>query len=110
MPDGVSHDRPAERYVRGGGIVAREVAGETILVPVDARSSDVVSKAADLYVLNESGAVLWRALDQPREMPDLARILMSEFAIDLATAAHDVEAFLKDMLQIGAIVRAGGTE
>ena len=103
-------DAPEARFVRGRGIVARQVAGETILVPVDARSSDVVSKAADLYVLNESGAVLWRALDQPLEAQELARILMSEFDIDRATATHDVEAFLKDMLQIGAIVRAGGNE
>lgn len=96
-------------YRRNVGIVAREVAGETILVPVDVRSSDVVSKAADLYVLNDSGALLWRALDQPTDARDLARILMSEFAIDDATATRDVEAFLTDMLQIGAIVRAGGT-
>ena len=98
------------RFVRAEGIVSRLVAGETILVPVNARSSDASTKAADLYVLNESGAMLWSALSAPRDMPDMARILMSEFGIDHATAAHDVEAFLHDMLQIGAIVRAGGTE
>ena len=98
------------RYVRAEGIVSRQVAGETILVPVNARSTDASTKAADLFVLNESGAMLWGALTEPRGTPDMARILMSEFGIDHATAAHDVEAFLKDMLQIGAIVRAGGTE
>ena len=100
---------PGEPYVRSDGIVARDVAGELILVPIDARSSDVVSKAADLYVLNESARLLWNALQAPQSVPHLARILMSEFAIDDATAKQDVEAFLSDMLQIGAVVRAGGT-
>lgn len=98
------------RYLRAEGIVSRQVAGETILVPVNARSTDASTKAADLFVLNESGAMLWGALTEPRGTPDMARILMSEFDIDHATATHDVEAFLKDMLQIGAVVRAGGTE
>lgn len=98
------------RFVRASGIVSREVAGEMILVPVDARSSDVVSKAADLYVLNESGATLWSALTAPQDVPSLARILMSEFEIDHATATTDAEAFLKDMLQIGAVTRAGEGE
>ena len=95
-----------ERYARAGGVVARRVAGELILVPVDARSSDVVAKAADLYSLNDSGARLWEALDEPRTKADMARILMSEYALAHAQATHDVEAFLTDMLQIGAIVRA----
>ena len=98
------------RFVRAEGIVSRVVAGETILVPVNARSTDASTKAADLFVLNESGALLWNALVEPRGGRDMARILMSEFGIDHATAAHDVEAFLHDMLQIGALVRAGGTE
>ena len=98
------------RFVRASGIVSREVAGETILVPVDARSSDVVSKAADLYVLNESGAILWTALSSPQDLPSLARILMSEFEIDHATAAKDAQAFLNDMLQIGAVTRVGDGE
>ncbi len=97
----------AGRFARSGGIVARRVAGELILVPVDARSSDVVAKAADLYALNDTGAELWDALDEPRSAPELARILMSDFDIAHAQATKDVEAFLTDMLQIGAIVRAG---
>ncbi len=97
----------AGRYARSQTIVARRVAGELILVPVDARSSDVVAKAADLYALNDTGAELWDALDEPRSAPELARILMSDFAIAHAQATKDVEAFLTDMLQIGAIVRAG---
>lgn len=97
----------SERFVRSGEIVARRVAGELILVPVHARSSDVATKAADLYVLNDSGALLWEALETPGGAQDLARILMSEFQIEHARAMQDVEAFLSDMLQIGAIVRAG---
>lgn len=98
-----------ERYRRVEGIVAREIAGELILVPVDARTSDAVSKAADLYVLNESGALLWDALARPAAATDLARILMSEYGIEDAEATHDADAFLNDMIQIGAVVRAGGT-
>ena len=97
----------AARYARSDHVVARRVAGELILVPVDSRSSDVVAKAADLYALNDTGAGLWQALEEPRSAPELARILMTDFDIAHAQATHDVEAFLTDMLQIGAIVRAG---
>ena len=96
-----------ERFARSEDVVARRVAGELILVPVHARSSNVVAKAADLYALNETGAGLWDALGEPRTAPELARILMTDFDIAHAQATHDVEAFLTDMLHIGAIVRAG---
>jgi hypothetical protein len=94
-----------ERYVRVPGFVARKVAGELVLVPVHRGSDDPRDRAALLYVLNESGEELWQALTTGRDADELARKLTKTFDVSLDTARADVEAFLADLLGIGAVQR-----
>ena len=42
------------RYVRSPNVVVRRVAGETILVPFGVASTDLVTRTAEFFVLNES--------------------------------------------------------
>ena len=60
----------AVKWCRAGSVIARRVAGETVLVPLAARTSDPEYKAARLYVLNETGEYLWSLLDSPRSFAD----------------------------------------
>ena len=95
----------AARYVRSPGFVARRVAGEVVLVPVHRGSDDPRDRSAILYVLNETGEELWDALSTGREAGELARNLTMTFDVSLDTARTDVEAFLSDLLRIGAVQR-----
>lgn len=95
--------------MRSPNVVARRVAGETVLVPLNASTSDPNRhKAADLYLLNETGETLWEALASPCNAGDLARILMASYDVSDEQAQADVSGFVSALLDIGALQRAGG--
>ena len=93
------------RYLRSPQVVPRTVAGELLLVPLTARTTDAAFRAADLYVLNETGAMLWEALAVPTDAADMARNLMRTFDVPAEQAQADVESFIADLLSIGAVER-----
>ena len=53
--------------------------------------------------LNETGAFLWRILEQGAERGDLVERLTREYDVDAQTAAADVDAFL-DSLRKEALI------
>jgi hypothetical protein len=102
LPD----ERAGARWRRSQTVITRRVAGETVLVPVAARTADAEFKSARLYVLNETGEYLWSLLDTPRSSVELARNLTREFETAAARAQTDVEAFLAALRDIGAVLSA----
>ena len=84
-------------------MIARRVAGETVLVPLAARTSDPEFKSARLFVLNETGEYLWSLLESPRSSGELAQNLTLEFETAAGRAQADVEAFLAALRDIGAV-------
>ena len=84
-------------------MIARRVAGETVLVPLAARASDPEFKSARLFVLNETGEYLWSLLDSPRSSLELAQNLTLEFETAAGPAHSDVEVFLAALRDIGAV-------
>ena len=100
---GAPENVPSARWHRAGAVIARRVAGETVLVPLAARTSDPEFKSARLFVLNETGEYLWSLLDSPRSSFELAQILTHEFEIAAGRAHSDVEVFLAALRDIGAV-------
>jgi hypothetical protein len=94
---------PSTRWRRTSAVIARRVAGETVLVPLTARTSDPEFKSARLYVLNETGEYLWSLLDSPRSSRELAQNLTLEFETSAGRAHSDVEVFLVALRDIGAV-------
>jgi hypothetical protein len=90
-------------YRRADGVVARRVAGELLLVPVGVRTIDTVSRAAELFVLNESGELLWDWLAEPIGVADLARNLMREYEISMEQATADASGFIHSMRAVGMV-------
>ena len=84
-------------------MIVRRVAGETVLVPLAARTSDPEFKSARLFVLNETGEYLWSLLDSPRSSRELAQNLTLEFETAAGRAQADVEVFLATLRDIGAV-------
>lgn len=95
--------RANARWRRAPTVITRRVAGETVLVPVAARTSDPEFKSARLYVLNETGEYLWSLLDSARSSVELAQNLTLEFETAASRAQSDVEAFLAALRDIGAV-------
>ena len=91
------------RWRRTSSIIARRVAGETVLVPLAKRAEDPELKSARLYVFNETADYLWSLLESPRTAEELARNLTLEFETTAGRAHADVDAFLVALRDIGAV-------
>ena len=94
-----------ELYRQESNVVARRVGGETLLVPTRAKTVDAATRAAQLYVLNETGERMWQWLADPNTTTDLARKLMREFEVTEQAALDDAENFLRSLEAAGLVVR-----
>jgi hypothetical protein len=83
------------------GVVAREIEGEIVIVPV---TSGIGETDDELYTLNETGQAIWQKLDGRRTLKDVAESLMSEFTSPLGDLEADVLGFASELTQRGILV------
>ncbi len=76
------------------GFVLRNVADNWIVVPTGERVIDLNG----LITLSESGALLWKYLQDEVEKKDLVDALLEEYEVSEEEAIQDVEAFLADLV------------
>lgn len=74
------------------GFVLREVAGETVVVPVEAELN-----FNGMITLNEAAKVLWNVLENETSTEELVKVILSEFDVDEKTAQNDVDAFVQKL-------------
>ena len=89
--------------VRADGFATRNVAGETILVPVRKGVADLEC----VFTLDEVGSAVWRALESPKSAEEVAGEIAREFEVDEAEARRDVVEFL-GVLRESRLVRDAG--
>jgi hypothetical protein len=85
---------------RASGVVARNVAGETVLVPTRA---DVASFDR-IFILSRVGSFLWPLLDGTRDRDELCRVVRERYdvAVDV-DVGKDVDAFLTELARRGLV-------
>jgi hypothetical protein len=93
---------------RTPSIIARRVAGETVLIPLARKAEDPEAKSARLYVFNETAEYLWSLLEAPQSAAELARNLTLQFETTAVRARADVDAFLLALRDIGAVSEVTG--
>jgi sensor domain CHASE-containing protein len=74
------------------GFVLREVAGETVVVPVNAELN-----FNGMITLNETAKVLWKVLENETTEDALVKALLGEFNVYEATAQNDVALFIQKL-------------
>ena len=79
--------------------VTRQIAGETLIVPVAGQGMDVDS----IYVLNEVASRIWELVGSPTTADRIAAVVVSEFDVSREQAAEDVAEFLKSLGERGLI-------
>ena len=84
--------------------VTREIAGETLIVPVTGRAMDLES----IYVLNPVASRIWDLLRSPTTADRIAAIVAGEFAVTPEHAAGDVAEFLAALSARGLIQELKG--
>lgn len=72
-------------YLPSEDIVAREIEGELIIVPLVAGIGDLED---ELYTLNETGKAIWKLLDGKNTLRQVSVMLLDEFD----AAAGEIEA------------------
>ena len=89
--------------VRSPATVCREIAGETIVVPICAGVGDMEA----VYTFNEIGGQLWHLLEESRAPGDLITWVLQNFDVSAEAAAVDIENFLADLTEIGLLQQVG---
>lgn len=79
--------------------VVREIAGETLLVPVGTATLSLNG----MLVLNECGKFLWDRIPDAGSEEDLINALLAEYEVNRQTAAQDVAEFLESLRKLGII-------
>ena len=85
--------------VRSQSVVARVVAGETLIVPVRARVGDLAS----IYSFNGTGTLIWKLLASPKTIAQVAAAVAEEYDVEPAQAERDVTGFVNEMKGVGLV-------
>ena len=85
-------------------VVAREIEGEIIIVPLVAGIGDTDD---ELYTLNVTGQAIWQRLDGQATLGEVAAALADEFDTPPAEVEADVLGFAAEMAQRGILAARG---
>ena len=88
-----------EVLVRSESVVARVVAGETLIVPIRAKVGDLAS----IYSFNGTGTLIWKLLASPKTVAELAGAVAQEYQVEIAQAERDVTNFVNEMKAVGLV-------
>ena len=81
------------------GFMLREVAGQWVVVPLGER----VVEFNGIMTLSESGALLWKKMENNIFEEELLRTLLEEYSVDEETAKADVLEFITALRERGLI-------
>lgn len=79
--------------------VLRQVAGTWVVLPL----GETAVNFSGMIRLNDSGAMLWKLLEQGSDKAALVDALTREYTVSPAQADADVEEFLAKLAQAGCI-------
>lgn len=79
--------------------VLRRVADTWVVLALGAASVDF----SGMLTLNESGAMLWRVLENGADREKLTDALTAEYAVSRDVASQDVDAFVRKLTDAGCI-------
>ncbi len=91
-------------YAPSSEVVAREIEGELILVPLCAGIGEADD---DLFTLNETGKATWARLDGRRPLRDVIRSLAEEYEAPEDVIQSDVLGLLDELLKRKMVVAVG---
>lgn len=80
-------------------LITREIAGETILVPV----GKTVYDSHGLFVLNELGAFIWDMLPRVDSEEEICKAVLAEYDASAEEVAADVAQFMDKLRQMEII-------
>jgi hypothetical protein len=92
----------ADRYVKETNFVTREIAGETVIVPVRGNVGDLDS----IYTLNDIGTMIWQLIDGKKNVGQIVESICNAYEVTPEEAEEDAVDFLKSLEEAGLIRRS----
>jgi len=86
-------------------VVAREIEGELIIVPLVAGIGDMED---ELYTLNETGKAVWDRLDGKTSLHAVAAALAEEYEAPVGEIEKDILGLIEELLKRRMLVEARG--
>lgn len=80
--------------------VLREIAGEYLLIPVGVAAT----RFNGMITLNEVAGMLFRTLETEHTLEELTDAVTAEFDVDRDTAKEDIDDFLQQLRELGALL------
>lgn len=93
-------------YVPSEDVVAREIEGEMIIVPLVAGMGDMED---ELFTLNDTGKAIWRSLDGKTDLRAVLAVLAEEYEAATGEIERDVLGLVEELLKRRMLVEATGT-
>lgn len=81
------------------GLMLREIAGQWVVVPLGERTVEFNA----IMSLSESGAMLWKKIEQGAGIQDMVAAMQAEYLCDEAAVLSDVESFITDLTTKGLL-------
>jgi len=86
-------------FVKKEDCVSREIAGETLLVPVRSHVGDVNA----IYTLNELGTMIWQFIDGRNNVGQIVESISRAYDVTPGEAVKDTADFLASLEEAGLI-------
>ncbi|HAJ57195.1 MAG TPA: PqqD family protein [Candidatus Omnitrophica bacterium] len=86
-------------YKRNPDFVYRDIAGESVLVPIRNKAGDM----ENIYVLNEVASRAWGLFDGKNSAAKVLDVIAREFDVEIDKARADLKDFISQCLLLGFI-------
>ena len=83
-------------YAPSDDIVAREIEGELIIVPLVAGIGDMED---ELFTVNETGKAIWDRLDGDTSLSGVVAALAEDYAAEAGEIERDVRGLVKELVR-----------
>ena len=84
-------------YMRGKDIISRDIAGETILVPIRGNLADM----QHIFTLNPVGVFIWEQLEGEKPLTAILESLLEHFETSREQATSDILEFIGQVVETG---------
>ena len=79
--------------------ITRTIAGETVVVPTGAAAA----RLNGMITLNDTGAFIWKFLQEEHTKEELLAAMLEEFEVDEACAREDIKGFTAVLMEQGML-------
>jgi hypothetical protein len=86
-------------YKKTESVVTREIAGETMLIPITGNLADM----QNMFALDDVSAFIWNMLDGSKGMDDIVSGVTVEYEVTEVKAEEDAKAFLQELSEAGLV-------